>query len=150
MHIVQKNNNTKGSNTIKALAEGKRTKVQPADQTKCQQHCTLGFRTRDGMNTALMPSLKMMGKMIQLATYSSITPIQTPLHPASSFAPWAKFYQSHSPHHQLVSNTQFCGATLHPYTTFPARPPNHAAVHPPLPSPCHPCLMCSLSPWSFD
>ena len=31
------------------------------------------------MKTALMPSLKMIGKMMQLATYISITPIHTPL-----------------------------------------------------------------------
>ena len=41
---------------------------------------TFGLRTKIGMNTARGPSLKMIGKMMQLATYSTMIDIHTPLH----------------------------------------------------------------------
>ena len=41
---------------------------------------TLGRRTRKGRKTALTPSAKMMGKMMQQAVCSSSTAIHTPLH----------------------------------------------------------------------
>ena len=41
---------------------------------------TLGRRTRKGRNTALTPSAKMMGKMMQQAVCRRSTAIHTPLH----------------------------------------------------------------------
>lgn len=48
-----------------------------------RQGLTFGLRTKIGMHTARGPSLKMIGKMMQLATYSTMMDIHTPLHIAA-------------------------------------------------------------------